>query len=70
MGIDDDDNDDDNDDDVELKYMFFKNICPIFIRIIEIICGVTRVKIVVVLVGDKCLAKMKWPTAGTFLTHF
>ena len=60
MGIDDDDDDDDDgdddDDDVELKYLFFKNIYPTFMRIIEIICGVTRPKIAVVLAGDKCFA--------------
>jgi len=50
------DDGDDDDDDVELKYLFFKNICPTFMRIIVIISGVTRSKIAVVLAGDKCLA--------------
>jgi hypothetical protein len=56
MGIDDDDDDDDDDDETKLKYLFFKNICPTFMRIIEIICEVTRSKVAVVLAGDKCLA--------------
>jgi len=50
------DDGDDDDDDVELKYLFFKNICFTFMRIIVIISGVTRSKIAVVLAGDKCLA--------------
>jgi hypothetical protein len=50
--------------------MFFKNICPMFMRIIAIICGVTRAKMAVVLVVAKCLAEMKWPTAGTYNTYF
>jgi hypothetical protein len=65
----DDDDDDDDDDDVELKCLFFKSICPTFMRIIENIYGVTRAKIVIVQVGAKVLHKRNG-RRQELLTHF
>jgi hypothetical protein len=44
----------DNDDDAKLKCLFIKNICPTFIQIIEIVCGVTLAEIAVVVGGTNC----------------